>query len=123
MVISVPAVGRILGAACARRARESESDGARFREARIACAIYVAHPALALCAMPNAASAPRRYRIALHRAAGGYVGVVVDLPGCLARGASEVEAVERARAAIRAYLDTLDSLASGAALVELEIAP
>ena len=72
--------------------------------------------------MPHAAPSPRRYRIALHRAGGGYVGVVTDLPGCLGRGASEVEAVERAREAIRAYLAALDSLA-GAALVELEIAP
>lgn len=73
--------------------------------------------------MPNAAAIPRRYRIALHRARGGYVGRVVDLPGCISRGASEVEAVEAARAAIRAYLEALDTLAPGAALVELEIAP
>ncbi|HSN20649.1 MAG TPA: type II toxin-antitoxin system HicB family antitoxin [Usitatibacter sp.] len=73
--------------------------------------------------MENAVPAPRRYRLALHRARGGYVGMVVDLPGCAARGASEVEAIERARAAIRAYLEALDALAAGGALVELEIAP
>jgi predicted RNase H-like HicB family nuclease len=69
------------------------------------------------------APAARRYRVALHRAKDGYVSVVVDLPGCAAHGASEVEAIERARRAIRTYLETVDSLAAGAALVVLEIAP
>src|SRR5256885_5217880 len=37
-----------------------------------------------------------RYRIAIHRAKGCYFAHVVDLPGCFSRGASEVEAVEKA---------------------------
>ena len=65
--------------------------------------------------------APGRYRIAVHRAMGCYVAAVLDLPGCLARGASEVEAVENARAAIRAYLVAAQALAENAATVRLEI--
>ena len=51
----------------------------------------------------NAAVRPR-FRVAVHRAKGGYIARVLDLPGCIARGASEVEAVENARVNIRAYL-------------------
>ncbi len=35
----------------------------------------------------------QRYRIALHRAKGCYFARVVDIPGCVCRGATEVEAV------------------------------
>src|SRR5258706_15838261 len=45
---------------------------------------------------------PGRYRIAIHRAMGCYFAAVDDLPGCFPRGASEVEAVENAAAAIHA---------------------
>jgi predicted RNase H-like HicB family nuclease len=46
---------------------------------------------------------------------------VIDLPGCVARGASEVEAIENARAAIRAYTWAAQVLAGDPATVELEI--
>ena len=62
-----------------------------------------------------------RYRVALHRAQGCYFARVVDLPGCVSRGATEVEALENARAAIRAYLWIAQVLASDNATVELEI--
>ncbi len=62
-----------------------------------------------------------RYRVAVHRAKGCYFARVVDLPGCFARGDSEVEAVENARAAIRAYLWISQALAGDRATVELEI--
>ena len=62
-----------------------------------------------------------RYRIAIHRAKGCYFAQVVDLPGCFARGASEVEAVENARSAIRAYLWVAHALAADRATVQLEI--
>ncbi len=65
--------------------------------------------------------APGRYRIAIHRAMGCYFAAVDDLPGCFARGASEVEAVENARAAIRAWRQAADALAQSAATVRLEI--
>ena len=68
------------------------------------------------------ASEPRpRYRIALHRAKGCYFAQVLDLPGCFSRGATEVEAVENARSAIRAYLWLAQVLAGDSATVRLEI--
>jgi hypothetical protein len=64
---------------------------------------------------------PSRYRIAVHRARGCYFARVIELPGCIARGASEVEAVENARAAIRAFTWMAQVLAGDRASVELEI--
>ena len=66
--------------------------------------------------------AAARYRIALHRAKGGYFARVLDLPGCIARGATEVEAVENARTNIRAYVWIAQLLAQDEATVTLEIA-
>ena len=65
--------------------------------------------------------APARFRVALHRCRGGYFARVVDIPGCVSRGASEVEAVENARAAIRAYMRIAELLAGERATVEVEI--
>jgi predicted RNase H-like HicB family nuclease len=62
-----------------------------------------------------------RYRVSLHRAKGCWFARVIDLPGCVARGASEVEAIENARAMIRAYLWTAQALAGDPATVVLEI--
>lgn len=70
----------------------------------------------------NAVTASRRYRVALHRARPGYVATVAELPGCIARGASEVEAVEGARAAIRAFL-ALAAAIEGDPLAVLELGP
>ena len=52
---------------------------------------------------------------------GCYFACVLDLPGCVCRGATEVEAIENARAAIRAYLWVDQVLASDPATMELEI--
>ena len=65
--------------------------------------------------------APTRFRVALHRCAGGYFARAVDIPGCVARGATEVEAVENARAVIRAYVLVAQVLAGERAMLELEI--
>lgn len=62
-----------------------------------------------------------RFRIAIHRAGGCYFAQVIDLPGCFARGATEVEAVENARGAIRAYLWAVQVLAADDPTVRLEI--
>jgi predicted RNase H-like HicB family nuclease len=62
-----------------------------------------------------------RFRIAIHRVKGSYLAHVMDLPGCSSRGQSEVEALENARAAIRAYLLLLQALAGATATVQLEI--
>jgi predicted RNase H-like HicB family nuclease len=64
---------------------------------------------------------PPRFRVALHRAKGCYFACVVDLPGCYSRGATEVEAVENARAAIRSWLWIRQVLANDSATLELEI--
>jgi predicted RNase H-like HicB family nuclease len=67
------------------------------------------------------ATTPGRFRVALHRCGGTYFARAVDIPGCVSRGASEVEAVENARAAIRAYVCIARLLAEERATVELEI--
>ena len=69
----------------------------------------------------DSAAANCRYRIALYRAKGCYFALVPQLPGCIARGDTEVEAVENARAAIRAHLLITQVLAAGRMTVELEI--
>ena len=66
---------------------------------------------------------PRRYHLALHRVKGCYVAEVTDLPGCVARGASEVEAVENARLALRCWLGISRALGRETVLADLEIAP
>jgi predicted RNase H-like HicB family nuclease len=67
------------------------------------------------------ASTTARYRIAIHRASCCYFARVIDLPGCFSRGAAEVEAVENARSAIRAYLWVAHALSEATATVHLEI--
>jgi predicted RNase H-like HicB family nuclease len=52
---------------------------------------------------------------------GCYFARVIDLPGCIARGDSEVEAVENARTAIRAFLCVAQVLSTERPTVELEI--
>ena len=52
---------------------------------------------------------------------GCYFARVIELPGCVSRGATQVEAIENARAAIRAYLWIASALAGDPAKVELEI--
>jgi predicted RNase H-like HicB family nuclease len=66
-------------------------------------------------------SCPIRFNIALHRTRGGYLARVLNLPGCIARGATEVEAIENARTNIRAYLCVAHALADDEATVMLEI--
>lgn len=73
-----------------------------------------------VCRMASTASAVR-YRVAIHRAKGCYFAHVIDLPGCFSRGATEVEAVENARSAIKAYLWMSQVLADDCATVHLEI--
>ena len=73
--------------------------------------------------MNGSARASPRFRVALHRAGGCWFARVLDLPGCVARGASEVEAVENARAMLRAYAWVAQALDGEAATVVLEISP
>jgi hypothetical protein len=62
-----------------------------------------------------------RFRISIHRAQGCYFAQVLDLPGCFSRGTTEVEALENARSAIRAYLWLGRALDGDTATVQLEI--
>jgi predicted RNase H-like HicB family nuclease len=64
---------------------------------------------------------PKRFRLALHRAKGCYFAFVMDLPGCYSRGATEVEAVENARAAIRSWLWVRQAIADDRASLVFEI--
>ena len=69
----------------------------------------------------NTSERARRYSIAIHRASGCYFAAVTGLPGCLSRGATQVEALENARAAIRAFLIVETVLALQEPAVRLEI--
>ena len=64
---------------------------------------------------------PGRYVVAIHRASGVYYARVVNLPGCISKGASEVEALENARSTIRAYLALARLTAREAPSVSVEI--
>jgi predicted RNase H-like HicB family nuclease len=66
-------------------------------------------------------AANARFHIAIHRIRGSYFAHVTDLPGCFSRGVSEVEALENARDAIRAYMWLVQALADDKATVQLEI--
>ena len=72
-----------------------------------------------VCDMENPGAT--RFKVSVHRAHGCYFARVIDLPGCVARGATEVEAVENARVAIRAFVWVAQLLASDPAIVQVEI--
>ena len=61
------------------------------------------------------------YRIALHKSAEGYSVSVPGLPGCWSQGATEEEALENIRDAIREYLEVARQLAGEDNLREVEI--
>jgi len=85
-------------------------------------AIVAANARIHRAAVNHASPSLPRYRVAVHHVRGCYVARVLDIPGCVSRGASEVEAVENARMAIRTYLGIARALAGDRAVVELEIA-
>ena len=63
-----------------------------------------------------------KYRIALLRSDEGYSVSVPGLPGCWSQGATEQEAVQNIRVAIREYLATRDELLQGTTIREIEVA-
>jgi predicted RNase H-like HicB family nuclease len=63
-----------------------------------------------------------RYKIALLNTDEGYSVSVPGLPGCWSQGATEEEALENIRDAIREYLATRDALLEGAVVREVEVA-
>ena len=64
-----------------------------------------------------------RYRIALHRSEEGYSVSVPGFPGCWSQGATEPEAIENIRDAIREYLAVVDQQLAGEDIREIEVAP
>jgi len=62
-----------------------------------------------------------RYRIALHRSEEGYSVSVPGLPGCWSQGATEAEAVENIRDALREYLAVVEEQLDGEDIREIEV--
>jgi predicted RNase H-like HicB family nuclease len=62
-----------------------------------------------------------RYRIALHKSEEGYSVPVPGLPGCWSQGATEEEAVENIRDAIREYLSVIEEQLRGEDVREIEV--
>lgn len=63
-----------------------------------------------------------KYRIALHKSEEGYSVSVPGLPGCWSQGASEKEALENIKDAIRDYLSVVDEQLRGEEVREIEVA-
>lgn len=62
-----------------------------------------------------------RYRIALHQSDEGFSVSVPGLPGCWSQGASEAEALENIKDAIREYLAVVTDQLRGEDVREVEI--
>lgn len=62
-----------------------------------------------------------KYRIALHKSEEGYSVSVPGLPGCWSQGATEKEAVENIRDAIREYLSVVEDQLRGEDVREIEV--
>ena len=63
-----------------------------------------------------------KYKIAIHKSEEGYSVSVPGLPGCRSQGASEPEALENIRDAIRDYLAVVDEQLKGKEVREVEVA-
>lgn len=62
-----------------------------------------------------------RYRIALHQSEEGFSVSVPGLPGCWSQGATESEALENIKDAIREYLAVVDEQLRGESVREIEV--
>lgn len=62
-----------------------------------------------------------RYRIALHRSDEGISVSVPGLPGCWSQGATEDEAVDNIRDAIRDYVSVVEEQLRGEEIREIEV--
>ena len=60
-----------------------------------------------------------RYKVALRKSEEGYSVSCPGLPGCWSQGASEAEALENIRIAIREYLGAADELLRDAPEIEV----
>ncbi len=61
-----------------------------------------------------------RYRIALHESDEGYSVSVPGLPGCWSQGATEAEAIENIKDAIREYLTAIENQLRGEPVRKVE---
>ena len=64
---------------------------------------------------------PVKYKIALVETDEGYSVSVPGLPGCWSQGATEQEALENIREAIREYLSAREEVLEGAVVREVEV--
>ena len=62
-----------------------------------------------------------KYKIAIHKSGEGYSVSVPGLPGCWSQGATEPEALENIRDAIREYLAVVEEQLRGEEVREIEI--
>lgn len=62
-----------------------------------------------------------KYRFALHKSEEGFSVSVPGLPGCWSQGATEKEAVENIRDAIREYLSVVEDQLRGENIREIEV--
>jgi len=62
-----------------------------------------------------------RYKIAIHKSDEGFSVSVPGLPGCWSQGATEEEALENIRDAIREYLAVVEEQLRGEEVREVEI--
>jgi predicted RNase H-like HicB family nuclease len=62
-----------------------------------------------------------RYRIALHESDEGFSVSVPGLPGCWSQGATEAEALENIKDAIREYLAVVNEQLRGEEVREVEV--
>jgi predicted RNase H-like HicB family nuclease len=62
-----------------------------------------------------------RYRIALHQSGEGFSVSVPGLPGCWSQGATEAEALENIKDAIREYLAVIGEQLKGERVREVEV--
>jgi predicted RNase H-like HicB family nuclease len=62
-----------------------------------------------------------KYKIAIHKSDEGFSVSVPGLPGCWSQGATEPEALENIRDAIREYLSVVEEQLKGEEVREIEI--
>jgi len=62
------------------------------------------------------------YKIALRQSEEGFSVSIPGLPGCWSQGATEEEALENIKIAIREYLDVAEELLEGFEVREIELA-
>jgi predicted RNase H-like HicB family nuclease len=62
-----------------------------------------------------------KYRIALHRSDEGYSVSVPGLPGCWSQGATEEEAIDNIKSAIREYLSVVEKSLKNKEIREVEV--